>query len=115
MDILKMSDKIAKIQRKLGRIRKKREWERFHNPKDLTINASLEVAELLEHFRWKNEEEVKEYSKKHKEKIAEEIADITMTLINLCDVLGVDFIEALDKKVKGLVKKYPASKYKGTP
>ena len=72
-----------------------RDWKKFHNPKDLAIAISLEASELLEHFRWKNAEEVSLRTQSHAEDIREEAADIGIYLLELCDVLGVDLVEVM--------------------
>jgi NTP pyrophosphatase (non-canonical NTP hydrolase) len=51
-----------------------RDWAPFHNPKDMAIAISLEAGELLEHFLWKNPEEVTARVESHREAISEEIA-----------------------------------------
>ena len=55
--------------------RKKRDWEKFHNPKNLAISISLEANELLEHFQWKDLKESLEYAENNKEEVSSEIAD----------------------------------------
>ena len=49
-----------------------RDWNQFHNPKDLALSLVLESAEVMEHFQWKNNEEMKEYIKSNKGEVAEE-------------------------------------------
>ncbi|MCL4415731.1 MAG: nucleotide pyrophosphohydrolase, partial [Actinobacteria bacterium] len=61
---------------KLISFRKLRDWERFHNPKNLAISISLEAAELLENFQWQNLEESLKFASENKEKISEEVADL---------------------------------------
>jgi NTP pyrophosphatase (non-canonical NTP hydrolase) len=66
------------------------DWKQFHNPKDLAIAISLEASELLEHFLWKNGEEIGARVASHGQRIRDESADIGIYLMELCDVLGVD-------------------------
>ena len=54
-----------------------RDWAQFHNGKDEALSLVLEAAEVLEHFQWKNGDELKEYIKTHKEEIGEELSDHT--------------------------------------
>jgi NTP pyrophosphatase (non-canonical NTP hydrolase) len=93
--------------------RKERDWEKFHNPKNLAISISLEAAELLEIFQWVNLEESIESAEKNKEKISEEVADLLIYIFYLCNNLGIDFIDALEKKIKKNNKKYPVDKSRG--
>ena len=98
---------------KILEFRKKRDWEKFHNPKNLAISISLEAAELLENFQWKNLEESIESAGENKGKISEEVADLLIYIFYLCNDLGIDFVDAIDKKIKKNNKKYPVDKSKG--
>lgn len=93
--------------------RKRRDWEQFHNPKNLAISISLEASELLENFQWRDLEESIKFAKENKEKISEEVADLLIYIFYLCNDLGIDFIDAIDKKIEKNNKKYPVDKSKG--
>ena len=79
----------------------------------MAISIMLEASELLEHFQWKTKAEVKEYFKCNSESVQEEIADIAMYLFELADNLGIDLIDAMEKKLNKNAAKYPVSKAKG--
>jgi hypothetical protein len=49
---------IEELQKKVVEFRDARDWEQYHNPKDLAISLMLEAGELLEIFQWKNAEEL---------------------------------------------------------
>jgi len=102
-----------KLIQKLEKFRKDRDWEQFHKPKDLAISLNLEASEVLEHFQWKTDEEIKEYVKSNKEEIGEELADVFAYLIHLGRDLDINIIDALDKKIDKNEKKYPVEKAKG--
>lgn len=85
----------------------------FHDPKSLAASITIEAAELLEHFQWKNREEAEEYVKAQKGEIAEEIADVAMYLFELSDNLGIDLLDAMSKKLEKNAAKYPVEKAKG--
>jgi len=104
---------IEEIYKIITEFRKKRDWEKFHNPKNLAISISLEANELLEHFQWKDLEESLEYSKNNKNEISSEIADILTYVLYLCNDLSIDISEVIKKKIKENAKKYPVSKSKG--
>lgn len=55
---------IEDLTSKIVKFRDQRDWKQFHNPKDLAISLLLEASEVLEHFQWKNPEEMSEYMKK---------------------------------------------------
>jgi len=107
-----MSD-IKELIKKIKKFRDERDWMKFHNPKDMALSVVLEAAELLEHFQWKSPKEIKEYTKTHKDHIEEEIADVAVYLFELADNLGIDIIEAANKKLEKNAKKYPIDKAKG--
>ncbi|MFZ1987643.1 MAG: nucleotide pyrophosphohydrolase [Minisyncoccia bacterium] len=90
-----------------------RDWKQFHNPKDCAISLSLEASEVLEHFQWKNKEEIEEHILKNKEDIAEEIADVLCWVLLMSHDLEIDIGEAFHKKLTKNDAKYPVEKSKG--
>jgi len=91
-----------------------RDWKQFHNPKDMAIAISLEASELLEHFLWKNGAEIDARLVKYREAIHEEVADIGIYLLELCDVLGIDLVAAMSDKLDKAGARYPVEKSKGS-
>ena len=90
-----------------------RDWDQFHNPKDLSISLSLEAAEVLEHFQWKNDTEMSEHVATNKHEVAEEIADVFYWVLLLSNKLDVDLVAAFDKKMKTNEAKYPVKLARG--
>ncbi|WP_459195735.1 nucleotide pyrophosphohydrolase [Wukongibacter baidiensis] len=106
--------KLEQIIEKVIKFRNDRDWEQFHNPKDLAISLSIESAELLECFQWKSASEVEELTKSGvSEDIKEELADIGIYLLLLCEATGVDLKEAILEKIMKNEMKYPVEKAKG--
>jgi dCTP diphosphatase len=105
---------IEELQDELKKFRDKRDWKKYHTPKDLSVAVTLEAAELIEHFIWKSPQEVEEYVKTHKAEIAEEVADVAIYLLNLCNTLNIDFVSAVKDKIKKNARKYPIEKSKGS-
>lgn len=99
--------------KELINFRKKRDWKKFHNPKNLAISISLEANEILEHYQWLSFDESHKYSKENKEEIAEEMADVFNYLLLLAHDLDIDLVEESKKKIKKNNKKYPIEKSKG--
>ena len=91
-----------------------REWKQFHNPKDLALSLVLEAAEVLEHFQWKNPEEIEEYLKNHKGELADELADVFYWVLLMSRDLGIDLPQALKNKLAKNAEKYPVAKAKGS-
>ena len=93
-----------------------RDWDQFHNAKDVAVALILESAELLEHFRYKSEEEVEDLFKdpKRREHIEDEMADILFPLFRLAQKYNVDLSEAFERKMQENSRKYPPDKAKGS-
>ena len=102
-----MSD-IKNITDRLIKFRDDRDWEQFHNPKDLALAISIESAELLELFLWKKAEEA------NTEKVKEELADIFSFAFLLAEKYGFDVKEIVLDKIKTNGEKYPVDKAKGS-
>lgn len=92
---------------------KERDWEQFQNPKDTAISLSLEAAELLEHFQWKNESEIKSYLQSHKDEVADELFDVLYWVLLMSYYLKIDLKQAASRKMAQNEAKYPVSKAKG--
>lgn len=90
-----------------------RDWDQFHNPKDLAISLSLEAAEVLEHFQWKDQEETKSHVKNNKQELSYELADVLIYLLLLSNKTDIDLTQAVKEKLQIASKKYPVSKSKG--
>lgn len=104
---------LEKLQQKVVEFRNARDWKQFHNPKDSAISLVLEASELLEHFQWKNEEEMVEHVRKHKREVSEEMADVLYWLLLMSEDLEVDLSEAFVQKMTKNKAKYPIEKAKG--
>ena len=101
-------NEFKEISNLLVEFRDERDWEQFHNPKDLAIALSVETGELLEVFLWKSPEDA------NKEKVKEELADIFAFGLLLADKYGFDLKEIVMEKIIRNGEKYPVEKAKGT-
>ena len=104
---------IKKLTKKIVKFRNDRDWKQFHNPKDIALSLILEAAELLEHFQWKNQEEIEKYIKTNKKDIGDELADVLYWVLLMCNDLEIDISRALEKKIEKNERKYPIDKAKG--
>ena len=102
-----MSD-IEQIQDELRRFNQERDWDQFHNGKDLAIGLSVEASELLESFLWKAPEQV------NPDKIREELADVLNYAFQMADKYGLDIKEIMLEKIRKNAEKYPVEKAKGS-
>jgi NTP pyrophosphatase (non-canonical NTP hydrolase) len=107
-----MSD-MKDLAKRVVNFRNKRNWKKFHNPKDLAISLSLEASELLEHFQWKSIDEMQEYVKTNKKEIAKELADVLYWVLLIQNDLKIDLIKAFTAKMEENESKYPVNKSKG--
>ncbi len=99
---------IEEIIQALIKFRNERDWEQFHNPKDLALAINVEAGELLELFLWKNAEEA------NKEKVKEELADVLAFALLLAEKYGLDVKQIVLDKIKSNAQKYPVEKAKGS-
>lgn len=84
-----------------------RDWDKFHNPKDLAISISIEANELLECFQWKNDKDI------NIESIGDEIADVYIYLLLLCNKLNLNINDLTRSKLVKNNTKYSVEKCKG--
>lgn len=98
---------MEKIQTIIKEFSTKRDWEKFHNPKNLAMALSIEASELLEIFQWLDLEQAQNLSADKKIHAKEELADIAVYLIRMCMKLDIDLEEAIVEKMKKNEKKYP--------
>jgi dCTP diphosphatase len=95
------------------RFRDERDWAQFHNPKDMALSMSLEVAELLELMQWKNGRELTTHLKKRRTEAAHELSDILYWVLVIAHDLRIDLGEAFHDKLMHNAKKYPIERAKG--
>ena len=91
---------IKKIQKQLSDFADERDWNQFHNPKNLSMALSVEASELVEIFQWLTPEQAEAImSTDEGEHVKEEIADVMIYLIRLADKLNVDLEDAVADKI----------------
>ena len=92
----------------LLKFRNERDWEQFHNPKDLVLAINVEAGELLEQYLWKEPAEA------NIEKVKEELADILAFCLLLAHKYDFDVKQIVLDKIRSNAAKYPVEKAKGT-
>jgi len=115
--MLTLSDsatRISDLRKRIHDFIRVRNWEKYHNPKDLAISISIEASELLERFQWMNEKDVKSLSKSDKilGPARKELADIIIYCLSFANVMGIDISEAVLEKIEENSAKYPVEKVK---
>lgn len=105
---------IAELQELIVKFRDERDWQQFHNPKDLAISLSLEAAEVLEHFQWKSPDEVVAHLNTKKDELAEELADVLYWVLLMSHDMNIDIVQSFMAKQEKNAAKYPIEKAKGS-
>ncbi len=106
---------IETLKEKIKLFCEEREWDEFHNAKDLAIALSIESSEFLQHFRFKSEKEVIEMfkNKSKKTELAEEMSDVLFCLLRISQKYNIDLVTEFNLKLEKNKLKYPIEKAKG--
>ena len=106
---------VAELRRLIAAFIRERDWEQFHDPKNLSMAIATEAAELMEHFRWANNDESRDLVKDptRRQEVAEELADILAFLLSFANSADIDLSAALHAKMTKNARKYPSDEYQG--
>ena len=105
---------LEELKNKVKEFCEKRDWDQFHNPKELAIGISTEANELLQIFRFKSEEDMKKVMGSDKRiEVEEELADVLYFVLRFAQMNNIDLSSAVSNKIEKNDKKYPAEKVKG--
>ncbi|MFE9605935.1 nucleotide pyrophosphohydrolase [Streptomyces hokutonensis] len=100
---------VAKLQRRLAEFAAARNWQPYHTPKNLASALSVEASELVEIFQWLTPEEsarvMDDPGSAHR--VRDEVADVLAYLLQLCEVLGIDPLAALEAKIDRNEDRFP--------
>jgi dCTP diphosphatase len=107
------NDSLKSLSARLATFAAERDWDQFHNPKNLAMAVAGEVGELVEHFQWLTFEEAAELPATTREEVALEAADVLLFLLRLCDRLDIDLGAAAERKLAINAARYPVSKARG--
>ena len=105
---------IEEMSERILRFRSERDWEQFHNPKDLALSLSLEAAEVLELMQWRNGDELRAHLAENSDRAGEELSDVLYWTLLLAHDLGVDLGAAFERKMRANEEKYPVGRAKGS-
>lgn len=90
-----------------------RDWERFHQPKDLAIALAVEASELLELFLWRSESEANLRSREDRVALEDELADVVIYALSFCNAADIDLSDAVSRKMEKNEARYPAGSVRG--
>lgn len=108
-----MNNDIESLIQDIKKFSVDRDWNKFHNPKNLVMALSVECSELLENFQWLSAEESENLDSDMLTKVQHEVSDVLIYLLLLSDKLDIDVIESAQSKLKYNALKYPISKSYG--
>ncbi|KAL9981824.1 hypothetical protein ACROYT_G010580 [Oculina patagonica] len=107
---------LEKIRQMQSQFAKERDWDQFHQPRNLVLAMVGEVGEVAELFQWKGEvqEGLPDWSPKEKHHLAQELSDVLVYLVRLAEKCHVDLPQEVVAKIAVNSKKYPADLVKGS-
>jgi NTP pyrophosphatase (non-canonical NTP hydrolase) len=106
---------VAELKRLVNDFVDRRDWHRFHAPKNLAMSLAIEAAELMEHFQWVSAEESRRAADQPDRlaAVGEEMADVLCYALAMANELGLDLSTAIRQKLAKNESKYPAEEYRG--
>ena len=109
------STTLAELRRLVAEFVTEREWQGYHDAKNLSMAIAIEAAELMEHFQWVRNEELAGLlgDAKLRAQINDEVADILCFLLALANALELDLATAVERKMVKNAAKYPTETFRG--
>lgn len=106
---------LADLRARIAQFVDERDWQQFHDPKNLAMSIAIEAAELMEHFQWLRSDQIEAFLSDEQKlgEVREELADILAYVLSLANRLQIDTSKALLDKMEKNAQKYPAEKYRG--
>lgn len=101
------------LKERMATFVRERDWEQFHNPKNLSMSISIEAAELMEHFQWLTAEQSQQLAPEDLQEVGEELADIVLYSLSLANYLQLDLSETVLAKMAKNERKYPQDQVRG--
>jgi dCTP diphosphatase len=90
-----------------------RDWQQYHNPKDMAVAIAAEAGELMQHFVWQQPDQIEARVSEQRDAIASEIADVGILLFEMADLLGLKLGDVMAEKITRNELRYPAEKARG--
>ena len=114
-DFFDSKTNISKLRQLAQEFVDERDWNKYHNPKDLAISIAIEAAELMELFQWIEQREVKKMAEDDHNllRIKEELADVMILCLNMVNTLDIDLSQAIAEKIDKNKAKYPVELVRG--
>ena len=107
------SDRLEALRAQLRAFVCERDWDQFHNPKNLAMALVAEAAELVEHFQWLTPDQSENLAAQARAEVELEVADVLLFLLRLCDRLHIDPLQAAERKLALNALRYPVDRARG--
>ncbi|MEW6252938.1 MAG: nucleotide pyrophosphohydrolase [Planctomycetota bacterium] len=106
---------VTDLRRVIADFIAERQWQSYHDAKNLTMSVAIEAGELMEHFQWIRTEEIPAVlaNPQARAEIVDEVADVACYLLSLVNALDIDLATAVREKVAKNARKYPAARFRG--
>ena len=113
-----ISDKttrISELRERVSKFVQDRDWDKYHNPKDIAVSITIEASELLEIFQWVKDDDLDKTIEEPGKitRLEEELGDVMIYCISLANTLNMDIAQAVMKKIEKNESKYPVERVKG--
>lgn len=102
---------LAALRDRIRAFNTERDWQRYHTPRDCAMAVSVEAGELLELYLWSSDGRLPVATRGPR--VAEEAADVFISLCNLCEAEGIDLAAAVVAKLARNAEKYPVHAARG--
>lgn len=118
LEIFPMTDDkttVAELRNRVAEFVRERDWEQFHDPKNLSASIAIEAAELMEHFQWVHSDRLGEIRNDPiaMAQVGEELVDILAFAFSFANAMDIDITSTLIAKLKKNEEKYPVDQYYG--
>ncbi len=101
--------------KKLREFVAERDWEQFHDPKNLAMAVVSEAGELAAEYRWVPNSVADAWTREadNRQRVELEAADVGIALLLFCDRVGIDLLEAVEQKIEVNGENYPVEESRG--
>lgn len=107
------STTVAQLRAELRRFNADRDWGQYHSPRNLAMALSVEAAELLELYLWSADDGPQPPVASREQRVAAEVADVAICLLNFCEQAGIDLSAAFEAKLRLNAQRYPVDLARG--
>ena len=108
-------DRLDALHAEIREFVRERDWDRYHDPKNLAMAVASEAGELVAELRWVPSEDADAACREpeRRARIEAEVADVAITLLMFCERTGLDVAEAVHRKLAANRIKYPVERWRG--